>query len=398
MKNDILFYMGIDVQIKKGCSYFIVDKNKDLVHSGWAIGNKPIETANQLRSVALETSGGNFSNFAIGIDSPRVPLKNPREFYWNGKKKKWRKRKPREKGYGRHCEVVIKSLGIANPQWTGLVENCPEWMQLGFEIYKAMKTFDSVFEVFPSASYNMLKNHQDLKVEISFANFYQGPKDMIDACVSAMTVYEFVHGRGAEVGGGDGLGTIILPRPFPGDPSPELLKWPEQSQGNPTKEPDQLKRGKLFHKKVQADWRKTAEGDVKAERVILKQSGRKGRIDVFVNDDDPDGTIAIVEIKASDWNRMTETAVRRNVRRQIQQIWDYIESQIVKGEYVPTGEQKSVCPGIIFPKRPKDKGRLELIEKLFIEEGIPVVWDDESIEECKERQNKKPVSGNGIKS
>ena len=86
----------------------------------------------------------------------------------------------------------------------------------------------------------------------------------------------------------------------------------------------------------------------------------------IVDDDNPDGTIAIVEIKASDWDRMTDLAVRRNVRRQIKQIWDYIESQIiVKGEYVPTGEQKTVCPGIIFPKRPKDKNRLELIEKVF---------------------------------
>ncbi|MCK4628302.1 MAG: hypothetical protein KAT56_04825 [Sedimentisphaerales bacterium] len=35
------------------------------------------------------------------------------------------------------------------------------------------------------------------------------------------------------------------------------------------------------------------------------------------------------------------------------------------------GEGKDVCPGIIFPKRPKDKKRMELIESLFIEEGIP---------------------------
>lgn len=106
---------------------------------------------------------------------------------------------------------------------------------------------------------------------------------------------------------------------------------------------------------------------------------------MFVDDDDPEGTIALVEIKASDWDRMTDNAVRKNVRRQIKQIWDYIETQIMGGEYVPTGERKSVSPGIIFPKRPEDRERMKLIEAMFLEEGIPVVWDDESIEECRQR-------------
>jgi hypothetical protein len=151
--------------------------------------------------------------------------------------------------------------------------------------------------------------------------------------------------------------------------------------------PDQLLRGNKFHEKIQENWKKTAEGKVKPERTIFKQSGRKGRVDIFVDDEDPEGVIAIVEIKASNWDKMTATAVRRNVHRQIKQVWDYIESQISKGEYVKTGEGKSVFPGIIFPKRPKDNIRMKLIEDLFQEEGIPVVWDDESIEECKKKKH-----------
>lgn len=152
-----------------------------------------------------------------------------------------------------------------------------------------------------------------------------------------------------------------------------------------TNEPEQLRRGKIFHKKIQKDWVETAQGDVKAERTILKRNQRKGRVDVFVDDDDPEGTAAIVEIKASDWDKMTKPAVRRNIRRQIKQIWDYIESQILDGEYVPTGVRKSISPGIIFPIRPKDENRLKLIEESFWDEGITVVWDDESIEECQKR-------------
>ncbi len=156
-------------------------------------------------------------------------------------------------------------------------------------------------------------------------------------------------------------------------------------------QPKQLLRGKQFHEIIQDDWKKTAQGDVKPERTVLKQNGRKGRVDVFVNDDNPDGVNAIVEIKASDWDKMTDKAVLRNVRRQIKQVWDYLESQIVRGEYVPTGEGKSVSSGIIFPKRPRDKNRMARIEDLFWDEGITVVWDDETIEECKQRNNNNLV-------
>lgn len=151
-------------------------------------------------------------------------------------------------------------------------------------------------------------------------------------------------------------------------------------------EPEQLKRGKAFHKRIQAEWEAGAEGDVFPERSVIKKTGRKGRVDIFVNDGDPDGCVAIVEMKASDWDRMTEQAVNRNIRRQIRQIWGYIESQIDGENYVSTGEHKSVSPGIMFPKKPKDVERLKMIERLFIAEGIAVVWHDESIQDCRSRK------------
>jgi len=117
-----------------------------------------------------------------------------------------------------------------------------------------------------------------------------------------------------------------------------------------------------------------------SERHVIKPSGRRGRVDVFVSDDDPKGSVAIVEIKATDWDRIKDCNIRRNVRRQINQIWSYIESQIIKGQYVPGGEGKDVCPGVIFPRRPKDKERMNRIEAMFIEEGISVVWHDVTME------------------
>jgi len=60
--------------------------------------------------------------------------------------------------------------------------------------------------------------------------------------------------------------------------------------------------------------------------------------------------VSCVEIKASNWDRMTEQSIRRNVKRQISQVWDYIESELEKG--------KEISSGIIFPKRPKSKKKL----------------------------------------
>lgn len=142
------------------------------------------------------------------------------------------------------------------------------------------------------------------------------------------------------------------------------------------KEPSSLRQGKAFHKKMQAEWLGTAEGKILIEKAITKQTGRKGRIDIFV-DDDGDKLVAVAEVKNSNWDKMTEKAVSRNVRRQIKQIWDYIESQLAK--------EKEVSPGIIFPHRPKDEVRMKLIEDMFDQEGIPVVWLDESVEERKAR-------------
>ena len=140
-------------------------------------------------------------------------------------------------------------------------------------------------------------------------------------------------------------------------------------------EPKHIRQGKEFHKKIQKEWHKNAEGNVKTEKSMTKPSGRKGRMDIFVKSDET--LVAIVEIKASDWNAMTSTVVRRNVKRQACQIWDYIESQLELG--------RDVSPGVIFPKRPKDPSRMKLIEQLFDEQGISVVWEDESIAERKAR-------------
>ena len=94
-------------------------------------------------------------------------------------------------------------------------------------LFSVLGDLATVYEVFPSASYALLADNNDVRLDTDFSACKPGPKDMLDAWVAAATVREFVEGRGAEVGGKDGLGTIVLPRPLPEPVIVEVLQWPE---------------------------------------------------------------------------------------------------------------------------------------------------------------------------
>jgi hypothetical protein len=220
------FFMGIDVQIRRDCPYFLLDNKASCISSGWLKGNSNEEICEALIRVINKFGNNGIVNIAIGIDSPRGPLKSPRQYFWQ--RNHWRSRREGELGYGRHCEVILKALNIANPQYTPIKEECPPWMKLGFDIFSCLENMEKIkaCEVFPSASYAILKDRTNPKVTIDFSNFSPGPKDMIDACVSAVTVQEYIQDRGCEVGGGDGLGKIILPGPLRAEDIHPVLRWP----------------------------------------------------------------------------------------------------------------------------------------------------------------------------
>jgi predicted nuclease with RNAse H fold len=201
----INYYAGIDVQISRGCTYYIMNADKKYVKSGWF--NKSIPQS--FKNLFLEITNNQTDKIAIGIDAPRMPIKKLRTRYFDKKKNVWRLET--KKSNGRECEVIVKSYNLANPQWTRTFTESPDWMKLGFRIFSELKDFQFVYEVFPSASYTMLEN-ENVKYELCLNEFNKGVKDMFDASVAAFTVCEYVNGRGCEVGGEDGLGTIVLPR------------------------------------------------------------------------------------------------------------------------------------------------------------------------------------------
>lgn len=229
-------HVGVDVQVRRSCSWAVLNDAGRMIRAGWLSpeapgGLTPAEAGRRLASLLDEL--GAEGPVSVGIDSPRTALTSPRR--WRFRRGRW-KRLPRgRKGWGRHCEVVLKSLGVANPQWTPLAPDAPEWMELGFELFRAASSSDAtVFEVLPSATYGALgwERCGASPVRISLAAFADGPRDMLDAVAGAFTVLRMEAGKGVEVGGGDGLGTIVLPCPLP----PELRddpvhRWPGRDPG-----------------------------------------------------------------------------------------------------------------------------------------------------------------------
>ncbi|MCG8551291.1 MAG: hypothetical protein MI799_12890 [Desulfobacterales bacterium] len=209
------YFIGIDVQSERDCPYAVFNELLQMVDSGWIPSRAP-------NSGVIVDICSRYHNSYVGLDCPRMPLPGLREWYW--RKNKWEKRTT-QVGFGRHCEVVIKAHNIANPQWTPTTDKAPDWMKLGFSLFREFQPRCQVYEVFPSASYTIFQNMPEVSCSLSFENFRQGPKDMLDAVIAGITVFEFMNGRGCEVGGGDGLGTIVLPRPILNSKS-GVFRWP----------------------------------------------------------------------------------------------------------------------------------------------------------------------------
>jgi hypothetical protein len=117
--------------------------------------------------------------------------------------------------------------------------------------------------------------------------------------------------------------------------------------------------------------------------------GRRGRVDILV-DELGDNLIAVIEVKATDWDRIKPENIRRNINRQIRQIWRYAIAHVELND-------RTVSAGLIYPRMPQDPSVLKLIESLCEDDGIQVIWHNETIEELRARNSKKNIenSGNG---
>lgn len=222
---EINYFIGMDVQVRRPCTYYVIDQDLNFVASGCLGGDDIPAICQNLSRLVSQLKRGQSYDLTIGIDAPRQPMPEPRAWYW--RKGTWVPKTPAERGFGRHCEVVIKALGLGNPQWTRPAGDSPPWMQLGYCLFDTLKGLAPVYEVFPSASYRMLEQVDHPPISLVLSGFAGRPRDMLDACTAAYTVHAYMNGRGCEVGGGDGLGTIILPENLPVSRSHPVLHWPD---------------------------------------------------------------------------------------------------------------------------------------------------------------------------
>jgi hypothetical protein len=144
-------------------------------------------------------------------------------------------------------------------------------------------------------------------------------------------------------------------------------------------EPAAFRKGKAFHTEVQDLWKHEAEGKPTREFPVTKPGAKpgdaKGRVDIHV--DAGNGLVAVVEVKSTDWTRMSDSKVRRTVAEYSRQVWEYIDSKELR--------DKDVSPGMVLLGMPSDAERLRLVEELFEEEGIAVSWQDETVEDARVR-------------
>jgi len=141
-------------------------------------------------------------------------------------------------------------------------------------------------------------------------------------------------------------------------------------------EPQALHRGKEFQKIVQSDFNQNnksgilcIEKHVSFEKMnSIRQ--KQGRMDLFVYDD-ADNYVSIFEIKATNWDKIIDANIKRNLYRHSKQLFNYIDKFMKI-------DSKDVCHGVIYPFSPKKKGLKEKIEKWAMElYCFPVYWYNE---------------------
>ena len=144
-------------------------------------------------------------------------------------------------------------------------------------------------------------------------------------------------------------------------------------------EPEQLRRGREFHRLVQADWAGSVEdATVRPEHTIrltaLPRRGtrnRRGRIDIFI--DQLSGFVTVVEIKATNWDAVKSKSRRKLLGSHRRQIIRYVD------KYLEV-DNVSVVAILLYPSPPATPGLRNEVEEYFAEHGLQLAWHSEQPE------------------
>jgi hypothetical protein len=142
-------------------------------------------------------------------------------------------------------------------------------------------------------------------------------------------------------------------------------------------EPECLRRGKEFHRRVQRDWSGTVHGAaVHAEKTIsfppaasaTAKRLRHGRLDIFI--DLLGDFVTVVEIKATGWDVVLDRNRRKLLAAHCRQIFRYVDKYL-------DHDNVSVCAGVIYPMCPSTPGLKDFVETYMNDNALQVVWYDD---------------------
>lgn len=125
-------------------------------------------------------------------------------------------------------------------------------------------------------------------------------------------------------------------------------------------------RGRKFEEWERSQWNSGVNTAAEFE-AFTQWEGKRGRVDIRLRLEE-DGHTVIVEIKATNWDRLKEHRVRPTALRHARQIWRYIEDHL---------SPLDVIPAIVYPSPPKKPGRKEEIEEILNDRLIQVIWREE---------------------
>lgn len=146
-----------------------------------------------------------------------------------------------------------------------------------------------------------------------------------------------------------------------------------------------LLRGRRFEAEERAGWGHVAKQHIRLEAPTTWAS-KHGRIDIKIDEDD--GSVAIVEIKATDWNALPSTRIRATAQRHARQVWRYVNDHV-------ESQGKDVCAGIVYEHEPRLRAVRLLVEQLLNDRCLQVVWRKErSRASSKRRRTEKEPYNN----
>jgi hypothetical protein len=140
---------------------------------------------------------------------------------------------------------------------------------------------------------------------------------------------------------------------------------------------ERLAAGQAFHRSVQSAFLcGLAGGSGFRERPWRLVAGRRGRVDLTVVVDGSKQMLVIIEIKATDWDKIPEARIMRNLRCHLRQLQAYLDTAL---EEMEAGEWPGGIVGaLLYPARPASAATQQAIEHIAGQQAIMVTWYEEA--------------------